>query len=174
METYFKSLNLTIRFSWKPNIFTLDDRIMLDRYRRGELQRPDVVILHKSTHDAFQRKENYNGWIMTDYVHYINGRSRQMVEAYDEVFSHVPILWRAPFYRKDWGPSDDLNKLMRQIEEFTRPHLAKHNIRVLETSTILDRKRGAPNLFDRMHPYKFVNYVLLDTALSTICKHVDE
>jgi len=31
-KTYFKSLNLTINFSWKPNIFTLDDRILLDRF----------------------------------------------------------------------------------------------------------------------------------------------
>jgi len=170
-ETYFKSLNLTIHFSWKPNIFTLDDRIMLDRYRRGEITHPDLVIIHKAAHDAFQRKENYQGWIRTDYSNYVKGRSRQMVEAYDEVFSDIPIFWRAPFYRY-YGKKESLNNLMRQIEEVTRPHLAKHNIRVLETSTILDKARGAPELFDKMHPYEFVNFVLLDAVFSTICKHI--
>jgi len=172
-ETYFQILNLTIRFSWKPNIFTLDDRIMLDRYRRGEIPRPDVVIIHKAAHDAFQRKENYPEWIATDYKNYIVGRSKQMVEAYDEVFSNVPVFWRAPFYRSYGTLTNSFNRLLRSVEEVTRPHLVKHNIRVLETYTILDKARGAPELFDKMHPYEFVNFVLLDTVLSTICKHVD-
>jgi len=172
-ETYFQKLNLTIHFSWKPNIFTLDDRIMLDRYRRGEIPRPDVVIIHKSSHDAFQRRENYPAWINTDWKNYIVGRSEQMVEAYDEAFADVPVFWRAPFYREYTKPTDALNILMRSIEEVTRPHLVQHNIRILETYTILDEARGAPELFDKMHPYEFVNFVLLDAVLSTICKHVD-
>ena len=171
-KAYFAPLNLTISFSWKPNIFTLDDRIMLDRYIRGELPHPDLVFLHKTSHDAFQRFSNYKDWDTTDYEKYINGRSQQMVDAYDEVFSDVPIFWRAPFYQDQYVADGTLNKLMLQIEKATRPHLERKNIRVLETYSILDPLRGAPKLVDILHPYIFVNYILLDAALSTICEHI--
>jgi len=170
METYLKALNLTVHFSWKPNLFTMDDRILLDRYKKRELLRPDLVIIHKAAHDAFQKKVNYKVWPDTDYEKYINGRARQMVEGYNEAFSDVPVFWRAPFY--DTEKNSKIMNKMRRIEEVIRPYLAEHNIRVLETSTILDQTRKAPLLFDDMHPYEFVNYVLVDAALSTICKHI--
>jgi len=170
-ETYLKSLNLTVRFSWKPNLFTMDDRILLDRYKRRELPQPDLVIIHKAAHDAFQKKVNYQVWPDEDYGNYINGRAKQMVEAYDEAFSDIPVFWRAPFY--DTEKNHKIMNRMRHIEKVIRPYLAKHNIRVLETSTIQDENRNAPPLFDDMHPYEFVNYVLVDAALSTTCKHIE-
>jgi len=170
-ETYWKALNLTVHFSWKPNLFTMDDRILLDRYKRGELLRPDLVLIHKAAHDAFQKKVNYQVWPDKEYENYINGRARQMVEGYNEAFLDVPVFWRAPFY--DTEHNHKIMDRMRHIEKVIRPYLAEHNIRVLETSTILDQTRKAPLLFDDMHPYEFVNYVLVDAALSTICKHID-
>jgi len=95
-----------------------------------------------------------------------------MVEAYNEAFSGIPIFWRAPFYQSEDSSDPTLNSLMKQIEDATRPHLEKSNIRVLETSTLQDHSRGAPKLYDVIEPYEFVNFILLDTALSTICKHI--
>ena len=53
-----------VSFFWRPNLFTFDDAVLLEKFKKDATGAPDVLYIHKGTVDegdldAFNRNDGY-------------------------------------------------------------------------------------------------------------------
>lgn len=90
--------NVSLHFSWKPEMFSLDDIIMLQS--KSRLIQPAAVIVHKGVHDAHDWLEMFQSPHVPQqvFIAELKERASRLQSTLSDLFPVAKLFWRQAYH----------------------------------------------------------------------------
>ena len=107
--------NVSLQFSWKPEMFSLDDLIMLQSQSR--LIHPAAVFVHKGLHDAFDWLELYQSQHVPHQVFLaeLKERASRLQSTISDLFPDAKLFWRQAYHNHLDNARENVSQLIADV-----------------------------------------------------------
>ena len=154
-----------LSFSWKPEMFTVDDVVRLQHL--ATQAHPSVFIVHKGTHDAHNWVEAFSEQVSSAFFEQeMVSRAQHLIRFLQTNFPSSTILWRETYYNHRFLEIEVINA---KLTALIAPVLQHAGIFILPGYNIT---RGVPkNLrsHDGIHQQEYVKRLILAMAACVVC-----
>ena len=153
-------------YSWKPEMFSLDDVILLQRH--AESPHPDAILIHKGVHDVHNWLEHLQAAHMPEELYWneIQVRTSMLIESTKRTLPNTALFWRDIYHHHADSQREELNAKMRHL---TTPLFQQQGFVVLPGYNV---SKGVPEVHkspDGMHQTAAVRDVMLSMIACTLC-----
>ena len=160
-----RSTEVGLSFSWKPEMFTIDDVVRLQLLAKQS--HPSVFIVHKGTHDAHNWLEAYSEQVSTEFFEQeMISRAQHMIRFLQTNFPSSTIFWREIYYNHR---SPEIEVINTKLTALIAPVLQDAGIFVLPGYNIT---RGAPKSLrshDGIHQQEYIKRLILAMVACVVC-----
>lgn len=107
--------NVSLHFSWKPEMFSLDDISMLQS--KSRLIRPAAVFVHKGLHDAFDWLEKFQSQHVPQQVFLteLKERALRLQSMLSDLFPDAKLFWRQAYHNHLDDARENASQLIADI-----------------------------------------------------------
>ena len=155
----------TLWFSWKPQMFSLDDVRLMEGFARKGKQF-DIVVVHKGVHAvADWDKYKANGMPQKLFLEENKERASLLADLLVKYFPQAHLIWRDAYHNNQTPEQEALTDQLRKI---TTPIFRDHGFTILPghnvtAATPIELQN------DTLHPDESIAELLLTMLASVTC-----
>ena len=155
--------NWQLEFSWKPEMFSLDDIRRLEYLRREKYVK--AIVVHKGIHDTYDWLDflNQTGMPFELFEEEIVTRARALAKKLKMSFPRSELFWRDAYHNWKDPPRERISQRLRDL---TTPIFSSHNFTVIPGHEL--SWQSIPSI-DGIHQHPSVRQLVLDAVFDRVC-----
>lgn len=158
--------DVRLHFSWKPELYSLDDIQLLTR--RAQLPHPAAIVMHKGIHAGFNWVEGLasSGLPVQFYEEEARARANMLIQDVTRLFPNTTLFWRDAYFHRSNPQLEDAIGLVRDV---TTPLFQNSKFLSLPGYKL---SHGAPlehQSHDGIHQTSHIKDIVLSMVACVIC-----
>ena len=158
--------HVSLRFSWKPEMFSLDDVQLLER--RSKTHHPGVIILHKGVHTVFNWLEGLEASRIPEELYWaeLRARTSMLIGSIKRLFPNSILFWRDMYYHHS---NEQLEKISTKVRAITSPSFEHHGFKLIPGYNLTAEVPTELRSIDGIHQTTDVKNVVISMIACVLC-----
>ncbi len=160
-----------VQFSWKPDMFTMDDIRFLERLAHQKDNPIHAIMVHKGVHTVgdWISTHSVNNFPESVFLEEVRVRAEMLADKLASLFPNAALIWRDGFYHHKSLEWEEMNVKLRHI---TTPIFRNHGFHILPGFNITAELPFHEDSEDGLHANEAVIDILLSMMATVICPRI--